>query len=287
MPAPPRLAVPLPVTGWQVRNARLIAIAERAEAVRPTVLRSLAVGGRSEWWWWVFPGLAVRCGCRSSVAQRSVNGTPLGPTGADLASPAEAAAYLNHMTLRAGLLSSLEAVVAAMRRHATRAPFAVLDAPVGGRAPEGAWTAGPLLAFRLFCCASLFAAVAHLVNDEAVEGAALAALRHFRKRDGLAYVPAGPGTAGHAFDVDDVARHRTPLYGADVATLLLVSRGVEWADALGLALEPTAGMRGRPDDELFERLDTSGDGVLDRRELLDCLLRAGQVHADGARWPDD
>lgn len=274
----------LPTTAWHAQHARLSAIAERAAPSRAFALRNLdvavtleiageptsGVAHGSEWlWWWCFPALAVRVGCRSSVSQRSTRGVLLGPTGADLASAAEGIAYLHNVSLRDGLLESLKAAQRAMARHQSLAPFAVLDAHVEGRRADGAWIAGPLNSYRLFCCCSLFAGLGHLLDDDEVKRAALQTLRHFRAGDALVYHGGGPGTAG--YDEDD-ERRRTPLCDADWRSLELVGgTKLQWEVPLGLG----SGVGGDP-DAVFALIDTNETKALDRTELLEHLLASGQ-----------
>ncbi|KOO31570.1 hypothetical protein Ctob_005990 [Chrysochromulina tobinii] len=84
-----------------------------------------------------------------------------------------------------------------MQQHKLRPPFAVLDAHVEGRTPDGEWARGPLGSFRLFCSATLFAALAHIEGDDEVKRAAVKTLRYFRPEDALVYRAGAPGTAGY------------------------------------------------------------------------------------------
>ena len=243
----------LPSTNWHARNNRLAAVAERAEKVRPYALRSLAAGcpaGSAEWLWWCFPGLAERCGCRSSISQRSAQGVLLGPSGADLQSASEGLAYLRNAALREGLLRCFEAVQQAMQQHKLRPPFAVLDAHVEGRTPDGEWARGPLGSFRLFCSATLFAALAHIEGDDEVKRAAVKTLRYFRPEDALVYRAGAPGTAGYA--KEEVRRHTT-LSDADWPSLELCSRELDWPDSLGF--------NGASADHVFSLIRTKAAGA--------------------------
>jgi len=266
----------LPLSGWHAQHSRLAALAERAELVRSQLLQRMlhqAAAGSviGEWlWWWIFPGLACRVACRSSLSQRSAQGITLGPSGADLASPAEAIAYLQNTALRDGIIASFKAVQVAMTAHSNRAPFRVLDAHVEGRLVDGEWTRGPVNSFRLFCCASIFVGVAQLLGDDDVKQAALATLHAFRESDGMIYRASMPGTAGWH---DDTDCRITLLYGIDGETLLAISDTLNWGLTIGI--RSSADMR-QEADTLFQKIDRNGSGEIDKDELLDHLLESGQ-----------
>ena len=201
--------------------ARLDAMAAQAARARPAALRELNAGQKKgHWIWWIFPTLAVRGGDMNSMAQHAANGKPLGPTGADLASVNEAAAYIAHTGLRNGLLEALTAADRAMAKHGNeQAPWKLLDANFGRQA-DGVWTRGPVDAYKLWCSATLFAAVAHLQGDVEVRRAAVGALRHFR--GDVKYTPAGEGTAGHVMGFSAKQQPAHALLAPDHATLSLV-----------------------------------------------------------------
>ena len=104
----------------RMTSSRLETIAKMAEAARPQALRELAVGQKTgHWIWWLFPTLAVRGGDMFSMRQI--------PGGADLQDPSEAASYIAHEGLRAGLLKTLKAADAAFATAERPAPYNVLD----------------------------------------------------------------------------------------------------------------------------------------------------------------
>ena len=222
--------------------------------------------------WWVFPALATRCADRSSASQRSIHGVSLGPTGADLESSLEGVAYLRQHSLRDGLLESFDIVCKAMSRHTRRAPFALLDAPIGNRQADGEWISGPLYSYRLFCSATLFGGIAHVIGDSELRKAALGVLRFFRPSDEMYYRSGGIGTAGFTESADD---RNTPLWDADWGTLSLISRTTDWPAALEMR---TAGPGNA--DAVFEAIDVNHSGTIERDELLTHLLRAGQEADD-------
>lgn len=205
-----------------INNQRLRAVATQATRALPAALRELNAGRKKgHWVWWVFPTLFVRGGDMNSALQRGSNGEPLGPTGADLASASEAAAYLAHKELRSGLLEAFTTADHAMAKHGTeQAPWKLLDAGFGRQA-DGVWIKGPVDAYKLWCSATLFAAVAHQQGDVEMRRAAVGALRHFT--GDVKYTPAGEGTAGH---VPGFAAKQQPthaLVAPDQGTLDLVA----------------------------------------------------------------
>ncbi|KAJ8612118.1 hypothetical protein CTAYLR_002418 [Chrysophaeum taylorii] len=166
-------------------------------------IEELRAGSKQgHWVWWIFPTLGERGGDANSARQN-----------ADLASVEEAAAYVAHPRLRAGLLEALEAAATAFERHATQAPWRVLDAGFG-RAADGKWIAGPVDAFKLRCCATLFAVLAAREKDTQLRAACLRVLATFK--GDCVYAAGGPGTAGY---VDSLAARRNVLAGPDESTL--------------------------------------------------------------------
>lgn len=229
-------------SAWHRRQARLEAIAGQAERHRALLLSELQSVGRTRGHaqlCWCFPTLVARGGTRSSSMARAIHGGFLGDAGADLESAVEALHYLQCASLRSGLLDVLRAVEVAMAEHSSRAAYAVLDEGFG-RSPEGEWLQGPADAFRLCCCATLFAAVAHRGEMPEVRDAALAVLRRFCDDDAVVYISGGPGTAGYAGDAATNEERRTVLCGLDGPTLGLVdsSAADAWADLEHL-LDPT------------------------------------------------
>lgn len=203
-------------------DARLDGIAARAERERPQALQELAAGRkRGHWVWWIFPTLAVRGGDINSL--RQIEG------GADLQSVAEAAAYIAHPGLRPGLLSAMRAADAAFSVAELPGPWTVLDKGFG-RKVDGVWVGGPVDAYKCWCSATLFAAVAHKQNDAEVRNIAVKVLRHF---DGdIKYRSAGPGTAG--FVDGEFEQPTYVLKGADEETLRLVG-GATWEEIFAAA----------------------------------------------------
>ena len=217
----------LPLSPWHLRQAKLEALAAQAVRIRPTALRELAAGKKQgHWVWWVFPTLAARGGDRNSALQRSVAGVPLGAGGADFGSVAEATQYLQHGELRNGLLEAFTVVARAMANLEDQAPFKVLDAGFGRQA-RGEWVRGPVDAYKLWCCATLFAAEGHRQGDHELCEAALAVLAHFK--GDVEYAPAGPGTAGY---VEGVQSTHYILRGPDMDTLACVDPELNWDDVV-------------------------------------------------------
>ena len=75
-------------------------------------------------------------------------------------------------------LMMLQAASEAMKQHSHRAPWHVFDSAFG-RKFDGAWVNGPVDAYKVWCSATLFAAVAHKQGDSEVRDAALTVLSHF------------------------------------------------------------------------------------------------------------
>lgn len=201
----------------RMKSSRLDTIAKMAEAARPQALRELAVGQKTgHWIWWLFPTLAVRGGDMFSMRQI--------PGGADLQGPSEAASYIAHEGLRAGLLNTLKAADSAFAAADSPAPYSVLDKGFG-RSADGVWINGPVDAYKCWCSCSLFAAVAHKNHDVEVRDLAVKVLGYFQGE--IKYTPSGPGTAGH---VEGVSVQPTyVLKGADERTLAEVG-GVTWRE---------------------------------------------------------
>lgn len=221
---------------------RLVALAAQAERARPQALKELRAGQKQNHWvWWVFPTIASLGGDMNSALQRGPRGEALGPTGADLRDVAEAAAYISHPELRTGLVDAFTAAAQAMAAHKERAPWHVLDAGFG-RASDGAWIRGPVDAYKVRCCATLFAAVAHMQGDAEVRRAAVATLHHFT--GDVLYTPGGEGTAGHVPGFSTKQQPKHVLDGPDVFMLELISAQTEtlpfdWS-ALVVATGPAA-----------------------------------------------
>ena len=91
-------------------------------------------------------------------------------------------------------------------------------------------------AYKLWCSATLFAAVAHQANDAEVRAAAVSTLRHFK--GDVKYTPKGEGTAGYV-----ATAKQQPTYvltGPDQRTLALVgaradAAAVDWSAVLDAA----------------------------------------------------
>ena len=98
------------------------------------------------------------------------------------------------------------------------------------------WLAGPVDAYKCWCSATLFAAVAHKQNDAEVRGLAVNILRHFT--GAIKYTPAGKGTAGHV--EGEFEQPTYALKGADEDTLALVG-GVTWDEILAAATRKPKG----------------------------------------------
>lgn len=189
---------------------RLAAIAEAATRERQQALKELAAGQkRGHWVWWVFPALSARGGDVNSA--RQLNG------GADLADAAEAMAYARHPELRSGLLQSLMAASKAFETHEAQAPWLVLDAGFG-RSADGTWVGGPVDAFKLRCCATLFAAIAYQLGDDELRRVALDVLSHFK--GDMVYTAGGSGTAGYVDGT--IALQRNVLQGPDPEILRIL-----------------------------------------------------------------
>ena len=159
----------------------------------------------------------------------------LGAGGADFDSVAEAVQYVQHAELRNGLLQAFTIVASAMSNHEEQAPFKLLDARFGRQA-RGEWVRGPVDAYKLWCCASLFAATSYLQGDLELCEAALAVLAHFK--GDLEYTPLGPGTAGF---VEGVQSTTYILRGPDMGTLLFVDAELNWDDVLASCGRASAG----------------------------------------------
>ena len=219
-------------------STRLDQIAAMAASAAPDALKELKAGQKKgHWVWWVFPTIAERGGDMNSAVQRARNGKPLGPTGADLADASEATEYIKHAKLRPLLLASLAAVDNAMAKHTEKAaPWAVLDKGFG-RKPDGVWVGGPVDAYKLWCSATLFAAVAHQAGDAEVRAAAVSTLRHFK--GDVKYTPKGEGTAGNVGGNKEQQQPTYVLTGPDQGTLDLIgaqtNTPVDWSAVLAAA----------------------------------------------------
>ena len=192
---------------------------------RELALRELEAGQkRGHWIWWAFPTLAVRGGGQHP--------------GAELASVAEAREYARHPILRSALLTQFQTLTRAMAKHGKQAPWAVLDAGFG-RSADGEWVDGPVDSFKVFCCATLFAVLAHEAGDDALRAAALAVLERFT--GDVVYSAAGEGTSGY---LDGASSQRFVLQGADGPTLQLLGQPDWEAVVRRGAAKPKASKKG-------------------------------------------
>jgi len=137
---------------------------------------------------------------------------------ADLSDVAFATAYAEHQELRRALTLSFETAAtsfaACAKRGEDKAPWRVLDAGFGRRA-DGAWIQGPVDSFKLFCSATLFAAIAHREGHADLKRSALSVLQHFT--GDVVYSSKGEGSSGHYSD----GEVRNVLKGHDDVTLKL------------------------------------------------------------------
>ena len=169
-----------------------------------------------------------------------------GPSGADLADADEAVAYLQNAQLRSGLLAALNAVDCAMSAAGPKAPWQVLDRGFG-RAADGEWVGGPVDSYKVWCSATLFAAVAHKLTppDAEVRAAAVGVLRHFK--GDVVYTSGGRGTAGGPTSTRYVLGP-----APDEGTLALVG-GVQWSDIIAATpTQPPACGAGAPPPPAIE-----------------------------------
>mmetsp|Transcript_14521 Transcript_14521/g.29393 ORF Transcript_14521/g.29393 Transcript_14521/m.29393 type:complete len:248 (+) Transcript_14521:18-761(+) len=210
-------------TGQDWRNIsseRLHHLETASAEARRQARGELAAGQkRGHWIWWVFPTLATRGGDMYSAMQ----------DGADLSSVAEARAYAHHPPLRAALIEQFRALEAAMSTHGKQAPYQVLDAGFG-RAADGEWVSGPVDSFKVFCCATLFAVLAHEANDEPLRTAAVAVLGRFT--GDVVYSAGGLGTSGY---LQGSSTQRYVLKGFDPPTLWILGEPSWKAVANGTA----------------------------------------------------
>lgn len=198
-----------------------------AASARQEAHSELAAGQKQgHWIWWVFPTLAQRGGDQFSAMQQPA---------ADLESVEQAIAYATHAGLRAQLLESFQVASRAFSKAASegkdKVPWRVLDAGFGRQA-QGVWIRGPVDAFKVFCSATLFAAIGHKLADRELAVAALNVLDHFV--GDVVYQSGGFGTSGY----DSTANAPTvnTLIGHDAATLALV--GGDWS---AIASKPVNG----------------------------------------------
>ena len=125
-----------------------------------------------------------------------------------------------------------------MAKHGKQAPWAVLDAGFD-RSADGEWVDGPVDSFKVFCCATLFAALAHEAGDDELRAAALAVLERFT--GDVVYSAAGEGTSGY---LDGASSQRFVLQGADGPTLQLLGQP-DWEAVVRLgAAKPKASKKG-------------------------------------------
>ena len=209
----------------EASSDRMATLARLSSYEREGALAELRAGQkRGHWVWWLFPTLAARGGDMNSARMAP------GPSGADLADADEAIAYLQNTQLRSGLLAALNAVDCAMSAAGPKAPWQVLDRGFG-RAADGEWVGGPVDSYKVWCSATLFAAVAHKLTppDAEVRAAAVGVLRHFK--GDVVYTSGGRGTAGGPTSTRYVLGP-----APDEGTLALVG-GVQWSDII--AATPT------------------------------------------------
>ena len=199
-------------------DERLSSLLKAGGQARVEALRELAAGKkRGHWIWFLFPTLAARAGDMFSSMQ--MNGA-----GADLASIEEATRYAAHPALRKNLLEAFAAVEKAMGAHTKQAPYQVLDSGFRRQA-DGQWIQGPVDSFKLFCCATLFAVLAHQKDDDELRLSALSVLRHFK--GDVVYTAGAHGSSGNIKGT--ATSVRTVLQDHDAETVALIG-GTRWED---------------------------------------------------------
>ena len=225
----------------EASSDRMATLARLSSYEREGALAELRAGQkRGHWVWWLFPTLAARGGDMNSARMAP------GPSGADLADADEAIAYLQNAQLRSGLLAALNAVDCAMSAAGPKAPWQVLDRGFG-RTADGEWVSGPVDSYKVWCSATLFAAVAHKLTppDAEVRAAAMGVLRHFK--GDVVYTSGGRGTAGGPTSTRYVLGP-----APDEGTLALVG-GVQWSDVIAATpTQPPACGAGAPPPPAIE-----------------------------------
>merc|ERR1712232_1123612 len=98
------------------------------------------------------------------------------------------------------------------------APWRVFDSNFG-REPEGMFTGGPVDAFKVRACATLFAAAARANDDKEVHAECLSVLGHFT--GDCAYSDKGSGSQP---DIDGKCDKFVALKGSDQNVLELVGK---------------------------------------------------------------
>lgn len=189
-------------------------IVAQAGAARVKAHAEMAAGQkRGHWVWWVFPTLKDRGGDGNSAFQN----------GADLADVVAAEAYAKHAELRKQLIETFDVATKAFQSAAAdgkgQGPWRVLDKGFG-RSSDEEWVRGPVDAFKCFCSCTLFAAIAHRLDDAPLKKAALQTLAQFQ--GDVVYTAGGKGTAGYGANLS----RRTVLEGYDKVTLTMV--GGDW-----------------------------------------------------------
>lgn len=202
----------------QAQERALDAMAIAAGEARLSAHAELKAGQKQgHWIWYVFPTLRARGGDMFSMMQNPA---------ADLQDLQMAQAYATHAKLRPQLLESFtiasSAFAAAAAAGKTKVPWQVLDAGFN-RSAEGAWLKGPVDSFKVFCCATMFAAVAHKAGDDELRIASLAVLDHFK--GDVIYYADKKGSSGYRDDAPD--EKKNVLMGYDEPTLRLMG-GAEW-----------------------------------------------------------